>query len=441
MESAEGVGPEASKKGIGASANLSAPDNLGEPAFDEARSDSGSLSKVAPNRPDQIKGKMSETAEQEPESKLIWPPTKGDLLRLYVEQRLSARRIAKLYDLKYASEKTAESTVLYHLKRKGIERRDPAEHIRKVTEEMVDEWVKRYERGESLKQIAGSQVSPVTVFTHMKRRGLQLRDKIEAQIEAVSKYERRPFTGDRLDKAYLTGLRYGDLNVVRHGRAIRVRLSTTRPAMAELFESLFSLYAHVSKYPRRAKLAGYEWSLESDLNDGFQFLLFKPTIGELETLSKDEVIAFLAGLFDAEGSVYLHNKRGRRNPEVFYSNTEPDLLAYVAAGLRMMGLNPKLTWIDQRLNRNGIEGASRIGRVLLFRFREVQEFLRALPLRHPEKAAKSKLVLGVNYRASESEHWEFVDMWEKLSAQIASDRDAFVQSARRAIESKTRIGI
>jgi len=109
---------------------------------------------------------MSETAEQEPESKLIWPPTKEDLLRLYVKQRLSARRIAKLNGLKYASEKTAESTVLYHLKRNGIERRDPVEHIRKVTEGMVDEWAKRYERGESMKQIAGSQVSPVTVFTH-----------------------------------------------------------------------------------------------------------------------------------------------------------------------------------------------------------------------------------------------------------------------------------
>jgi intein/homing endonuclease len=383
---------------------------------------------------------LSENAGQELESKLAWPPTKKDLIRLYVEQRLSTRKIAKVYGLKYASEKTAESTVLYHLKRNGIGRRDSAEHIRKVKEEMVDEWVRRYAAGESLKQIARDLVDPVTVFMHLKKRGVHLRDRIEAQIEAVSKYERRPFKGDSLEKAYLTGLRYGDLNVVRHGRAIRVRLSTTHPAMAELFESLFSGYGHVSNYPRRAKLVGYEYSLESDLNDSFQFLLSKPTIRELEALSKEEVIAFLAGLFDAEGSVYLHNKRGRRNPEVFYSNTEPDLLEYVAAGLRMMGLNPKLAWIDQRLNRNGVEGASRVGRVHLFRFREVQEFLRALPVRHPEKTAKSKLILGVNYRASESEHSEFVKKWEKLSAQIASDRDAFVESARRAIESKRESG-
>src|SRR2546425_7733608 len=201
---------------------------------------------------------MSETAEQEPESKLIWPPTKEDLLRLYVKQRLSARRIAKLYGLKYASEKTAESTVLYHLKRNGIERRDPAEHIRKVTEEMVDEWAKRYERGESLKQIAGGQVSPVTVFIHLEKRGIQLRDKVEAQIKAVTKHQRRPFSEDDEERAYLSGFRTGDLDVVKHGRAVRVRTGTTHPWMGELFRELFDRYGYVHSYAKRAPWTGYE---------------------------------------------------------------------------------------------------------------------------------------------------------------------------------------
>lgn len=326
MESAEGVGPEASKKGMGASANSHAPEELGEPAFDEARSDSGSQSGGVTKRPKKILNQMqeSETAVEGEVGKYAWPPKKEELERLYLARRLSAMKISRVYGLKYPNPKSGESMVLWYLRKFGIKRRDKAEHVRKVTEEMVDEWVRRYESGESLKKIAGGSMSPVTVFTHLKRRGVRLRDKIEAQIEAVSKYARRPFTGDRLEKAYLTGLRYGDLNVVLHGRAIRVRLSTTHPAMTELFESLFSAYGHVSKYPRRAKLVGYEWSLESDLNDTFQFLLSKPAIRELEALSKVEIIAFLAGLFDAEGSVYLHNKRGRRNPEVFYSNTESD---------------------------------------------------------------------------------------------------------------------
>ena len=140
--------------------------------------------------------------------------------------------------MKYASAKTAESTILFHLKRNGITRRDPAAHVRKVTEAMVDEWVVRYQKGESLKQIAGDAVDAVTVFNHLRKRGLQLRNKVEAQIQAVTKYEKTYFLGVGEDKAYLLGFCRGDLNVKSHGRAIRVRTSSTHPAMIELVTSI-----------------------------------------------------------------------------------------------------------------------------------------------------------------------------------------------------------
>jgi hypothetical protein len=185
------------------------------------------------------------------QEKLVWSPEKEDLEKLYVEQRLSAMKIANIYELKYANPKTAESTVLYHLRKNGIERRDAAEHVRKVTEGMVDGWAKKYQGGEPLKQIASKFVDPVRVWNHLRRRSVALRDKVEAQIQTVTKYERRPFRGDDTEKAYLMGLRYGDLNVVRHGRAIRVRVSTTHPATADLFDSLFSPYGNVARYPER----------------------------------------------------------------------------------------------------------------------------------------------------------------------------------------------
>jgi hypothetical protein len=199
---------------------------------------------------------------------LRWPPNKEDLLRLYVEQKLSAAKIAESYGLKYANPKSGETLVLYHLKKFGIARRDKAEHVRKVTEEMVDQWARRYQGGASLKGIADDKIDAVTVWNHLTKRGVKVRDKVEAQIAAVSKYERRPFSGDALEKAYLMGLRYGDLHVVRHGRAIRVRVSTTHPAMAKLFESLFSPYGHIQHYPRKASLTGHEWSLECEITRG-----------------------------------------------------------------------------------------------------------------------------------------------------------------------------
>jgi hypothetical protein len=364
---------------------------------------------------------------------LVWPPTKDDLERLYIVERLSAAKIAMVYGLRYASPKVAESTILYQLKKNGIARRDKAEHIRKVTPELVDGWVKRYEAGESLKQIAASNIGPVTVWKHLGERGVQLRDKVEAQIKATTKYERRPFGGDRIERAYLMGLRYGDLHVVRHGRAIRVRVSTTHPAMAELFDSLFSSYRHVSRYPRRAKLSGYEWTLECDLDATFRFLLSKPTIHELEVLSPEEKIAFLAGLFDAEGTVYLHDKGGRYSPELAISNTEESLLEYVSRSIREMGFTPKLRWEIQKTDRRGISGPSREGRVSLWRFHEVQLFLRALPIRHFEKTAKSEIVQRMTYKSTRSKNLETQVEWERLTNHIKRGRDEFVDLARRSI--------
>jgi len=105
---------------------------------------------------------------------LDWPPKKEDLVRLYLVENLSAAKIAKVYRLKYKNPKVAESAVLYQLRKNGIKRRDSAEHVRKVTEDVLDEWVRRYRAGESLKQIAGELVDPVIVWNHLKRRGLDL---------------------------------------------------------------------------------------------------------------------------------------------------------------------------------------------------------------------------------------------------------------------------
>ncbi|MDV3244508.1 MAG: LAGLIDADG family homing endonuclease [Nitrososphaerales archaeon] len=364
---------------------------------------------------------------------LRWPPSKEDLERLYLAEKLSAAKIARLYGLKHPNPKSSETLVLYHLKRFGIKRRDKAEHVRKVTEEMVDEWVRRYQAGESLKQIASAEVSPVTVFNHLRKCGVQLRDKVEAQIKAVTKHARRPFSGDENEKWYLLGLSSGDFNVVRHGRAIRVRVSTTHPAMADLFESLFSAYGYVHRYPRRVRIGGHEWTLESDLDETFGFLLHAPRKSELFSLSGSALHAFLAGLWDAEGSIYLHNKRGRYNPETVFVNTDGNLIDFVFKKLSGFGLFVNVDWRDQAFQRGGIVGESRIGRATIWRFADVQSLLRLMPFRHREKKAKAELVLEMTYRAPKSEHDRFLSRWLRLQSQTEEGKDRFIQAARMAI--------
>ena len=372
---------------------------------------------------------MPDTAERI----IPWPPKKEDLERLYLVEKLSAAKIAKVYGLKYRNPKVAESTVLYQLKKNGIKRRDPAVHIRKVTPQMVDEWVIRYLTGESLKQIAEDLVDPVTVWNHLKARGVVLRDKVGAQIAAVKKYERKPFGGDKAERAYMMGLRYGDLHVIRHGRAIRARVSTTHPAMADLFEAVFSPYAHVQRYPREAKLTGWEWTLECDLDPTFEFLLNKPGLDGLEALSRDERIAFLAGLFDAEGSVYLHTKRGRCSPEAAFSNTDKVIIPWVEDSLRKLGVACKTRWFEQNEDRAGVTGYSLEGRVEIVRFADVQLLLRSLPIRHTEKQAKAKIVQGMDCREPPGENLANRERWCHLAEQLEVERLRFIELAGKSI--------
>ncbi len=437
MESAEGIGSEASKKGIVASANSSAPDNLGEPAFDEARSDSGSQSGGVTKSLDTLQKQMEEsrTGTDNEEATFRWPPKKEDLERLYLAQRLSAMKISRAYGLKYPNPKSGESMVLWYLRKYGIQRRDRAEHVRKVTEEMVDEWVKRYVQGESLKQIAGALVNPVTVFTHLTKHGVQLRDKVEAQIKAVTKYQRKPFSGNDEERAHLAGFRVGDLDVVKHGRAVRVRTGTTHPAMAELFQELFGRYGYVHSYPRRAPWTGHEWNLDADLHGSFEFLLLELSEVPREFATNPRLFySFLAGFFDAEGSIYPHRKKWGSSFAIEISDVNLQLLTSMTSILEQLNYGPKLRVQNQDPERGAPSGT--IWRIMLWRRNDVMRLLKEMPLKHGERTIKRELALRFFESTNEEARRQVFSDWDKLRDKIKTDRDSFVEKARLAVMSK-----
>ncbi len=364
---------------------------------------------------------------------LEWPPKKDDLQRLYVDLHLSAMKIAKIYKLDYANPKTSESTILYHLKKNGIARRDPTEHVRMVTEEMVDEWAKRYRAGESLKQIAGGELSPVTVWSHLKAHGIELRDKVDAQIIAVTKHQKSTFRGDASEKAYLEGLAVGDFDCTTHGRAVRVRLSTTHPAMMELFRSQFADYGFIHAYPRHSELSGFEWSLECDLDRSFSFLLKPKGFNAREYSSPSRFLSFLAGFFDAEGSIFYHKKRWSGGFEVSISNLNFELLEWMKGRLTSMGFHPAVQRSKQKLNRGVRNGGSEIWRLRLWRLEEAKRFLKVIPIRHREKVAKADLVMLARGWDNPVHKQELIGRWNDFMKSVRVETLECVRSAEEKL--------
>lgn len=147
----------------------------------------------------------------------------------------------------------------------------------------------------------------VTVRTRIREANIPLKSKSEAQTH----YFRQPYTGSELDKAYMLGFRYGDLNAYKPKGAsmtIVVRSHTTKRDQCRVFSSLFSKYGVIttSSNERTAQMTCY-------LDTSFEFLLDKypSTTRNWMLKSKRRMSAFAAGYVDAEGTFGLNQGKGR----------------------------------------------------------------------------------------------------------------------------------
>lgn len=146
---------------------------------------------------------------------------------------------------------------------------------------------------------------PLRQRRNLSRYGLECRPR----RVACPKYD---FDGGWADKAYLIGLRLGDLHVYKPSSTsgiIVVRGHSTIPEQHELFKRLFERYGRVwqGKVDNRNAVNAYAY-----LNQSFDFLL--PKEDRVEAWIQDDgesSAAFVAGYVDAEGTFGVYEGRAR----------------------------------------------------------------------------------------------------------------------------------
>jgi hypothetical protein len=303
-------------------------------------------------------------------------------------------------------------------------------------------------RGMSLTDVAkliGNKTSGYTSWL-CAQLGVQTRPFEEARLKGIHekrrKYERRPFDGTDEDKAYLLGLRHGDLSVSTPWKGVvRVSTSTTHPAMADLFRSLFEPYGHVYQHPRYKKdTQTYEWNLHAVLDSSFEFLFSSFADMEGWILSSHSItLSYLAGLLDAEGSIGIYPAKMLTSLNIAYYNTDLGLLQFVFRAIRSLGYRPLPPYLDKKKGFRSpgyhIEMKKDYWRVLLARFSECQEFLRRLPIRHPEKLEKRVLANTLTL----GQPWNDVGpRVQEIRSAMKSSRDTFVARAREICLANSR---
>ena len=267
----------------------------------------------------------------------------------------------------------------------------------KIRNHTVKEWVKLYEAGYSTRQIAKCfHVGQRTVWRYLSKIM-----KLRPSLRDGPKYPKKPFCGDSLEKAYLLGLRYTDLSACKHRRQIQAWLSTSHPAMLNLFVKLFSKYATVKWYPiYKRDEESYEWTVYCFLDSTFEFLV-KVHTHPSWVLTNDAVfLSFFAGCIDGDGSISVEQRRNRWwYPAIHFCSENKLLIDCIFQKLKKMGYNPRLRIVQHKgsITYSKYKLTNDLWTLRLGRKNEVINLLEYLPLKLAEKVEKQKIILdGIN---------------------------------------------
>jgi hypothetical protein len=304
-----------------------------------------------------------------------------------------------------------QETSLALMRTKGLSLKDLDPRTKERLHDFLD--FLHNEKGMSLSDIAkliGNKTSGYTSWA-CRQLGVRRRPFEEARLKGIRekrrKYERRPFDGTDEDRAYLLGLRHGDLTVLKPWNGvIRVSTSTTHPAMVTLFRKSFESYGHVYQVPRYKRDTGtYEWNVQAILDDTFSFLLQEfSEARDWIAASESRVIAYLSGFLDAEGSILVtRNKTGGIVIFVDYFNEDLEILEWIQSYVARIGIGSSIR-INKPIGRGTtgfhLNHNREYWQLSIFSTSQILRFIRRLAPRHPEKILRKSIALETEAMSS-----------------------------------------
>ena len=152
-------------------------------------------------------------------------------------------------------------------------------------------------------------------------------------------------------------------------------------------------------------------------------------------------MSFLAGFFDAEGTVYFHKKGNGGAFELAIVNTDSELLREIGEELSGRGYALKLEQVkvdQEKAVRSGVKNPGEFRwRIVMWRFEEVHRLMSEMPVRHAEKVAKIEIALRVARLKENQERVAPMAEWKHLLARIRNQRNEYVARAGVAYHLRT----
>jgi len=222
------------------------------------------------------------------------PIPKSELKNLYEKKKLTTYEIADIYNC-------CQATVWKRLEEYGIRRLPNGRRSFVISKSKLrDLYIKQRLSSRKIAKIYGCAYS--TIDYKIRAYGFPVKTLAAAHITTP----RKNFDGNKTDRAYLIGFTMGDLRVRKiypNSETILVDCGSTKKEQINLISKLFKPYGRVwiSKPNRKGKK-----QIECALNKSFNFLLKKRTlIDRWISRNKNYFASFLAGFTDAEGCISI----------------------------------------------------------------------------------------------------------------------------------------
>ncbi|MDI6807292.1 MAG: LAGLIDADG family homing endonuclease [Candidatus Aenigmarchaeota archaeon] len=240
------------------------------------------------------------------------------LKELYLDKKLSISEIANLFDVN-------PRTIWYWLIKHKIPRREPSNvkigKLRITKEELKNLYLNDgLSAAEIGKKFGIKSTSNILIRLH--KYGIPPRDRYDAVSKSNTRYPKKSFSKNLKEKAYLMGLRMGDLEAKKEHRIVRVRVCSSKDSQIALFKDVFERYVKVISYP--VTLRGKkEITAYAHLDSTFNFLIEKPVkIPEWIISNNGNFYSFLAGYADSEASWKIIKSHKNAVNFIFYLATE-----------------------------------------------------------------------------------------------------------------------
>lgn len=291
--------------------------------------------------------------------------------------------------------------------------REPEAVLLRIAERRVHpvlEWISLYQNGSSTTKIAKKYGVVASTVSRRLGRYIKLRERMAASIAASTRFPKTPFSGDKLEGAFLAGLAE-DFHVRKAGRLMELRSATTHPAMGRLFHRTFEHYGHPTSRPGYDPRGYYRYHLSVYLHETFE-----PLLGKSENIpswiphsSHDPVFeSYLAGLIAAEGCIRLYRANDRAHAVLHITLKKPKLLSELS-----------------KITKARLYEVQRAWRLVIYGKAAV-ELLRRLDIRHEEKVEKAKLVMD-----HAGERWSNLEpLWQETVNQIRLQVKQYKAEAR-----------